>query len=191
MLEAAKKLPQLVQASVSWRLGCGESTGLSGNSFAAVTVGSAFHWMRADETREEFLRLLRPRGLILVYEYQFPKCAAFPELNEWVRREFNLCWKAPGQKPRGNFEAVTRCFREDGRLMHLSDRKVPMLLPLGSEDLSGLIFSQSRVLHYENGMAPSEREAFHASVRKQVGTLMKGRSGDFDFSLHAALFGLK
>jgi SAM-dependent methyltransferase len=173
-----------------YRVGSGEATGLEAHAFEAVTIGSAFHWMDAARTRDEVVRVLRPGGLILVYEYQFPKAAEHAALNEWIRREFNLRWKAPGQKPRGDFAAVTACFREDARFRRLSDRRVPMVLRLGPADLTGLILSQSRVLHYEAGMAPDERGRFQAWLGGEISAQLGGQGDLFDFNLQAAVFGL-
>lgn len=169
-------------------VGSGEATGLPDASFDAVTIASAFHWMEPLATRDEVLRVLRPQGLLLVYEYQFPKAQARPQLNEWIRREFNLRWKAPGQKPRGAFDEVTGCFRTDGRLGHVSDRRIPMIQPLDAAALVGLILSQSRVLHFENTLSSGERDEFRAQLGVKVSELL-GNEGDlFDFSLQSACF---
>jgi SAM-dependent methyltransferase len=185
MLAAARE----ICAEARFQVGSGEATGLASGVFDAVTVGSAFHWMDAPRAREEFARLLRPRGLVMVYEYQFPKALAHPELNEWIRREFNLRWKAPGQKPRGDFAAVTACFREDPRFERMGDRKVPMVLELKPADLTGLLLSQSRVLHYEAGMSGAERAEFQAWLAAEMEARL-GEGGDrFDFGLQAGLFG--
>jgi SAM-dependent methyltransferase len=190
MLEAARELcPRSEpESGVRFQAGSGETTGLDSASLDAVTVGSAFHWMNAERAREELSRILKPSGLLLVYEYQFPKALAHPDLNEWIRREFNLRWKAPGQRPRGDFETVTACFRGHPRFRHLGDRKVPMILELGPGDLTGLILSQSRVLHYEAEMSDSERAGFQRWLGERIAERL-GSSGDrFDFNLQAALF---
>lgn len=185
MLAAARELCPEADFSV----GSGEATGLRDHAFDAVTVGSAFHWMDPLKAREEIVRILKPRGLLLVYEYQFPKAQAHGDLNEWIRREFNLRWKAPGQKPRGDFTAVTGCFRTDTRFKLLEDRKVPMILQLGPKELTGLLLSQSRVLHYEAGMSDQERDEFQNWLTGQMQSQL-GIEGDrFDFNLQSALFG--
>ncbi|MGK5083374.1 class I SAM-dependent methyltransferase [Bdellovibrionota bacterium FG-1] len=175
----------------SYRVGSAEHTGLPDAVFNAITVGSAFHWMNASQAREEFLRILHPGGLILIYEYQFPKALALPELNEWIRREFNLRWKAPGQKPRGNFAEVTACFRTDPAFELLNEEKVPMVLPLNDREMTGLILSQSRVLHYENQLTSEEVLAFRAQVLGQMARFMGEQRVKFDFSLQGSLFGVK
>ncbi len=42
--------------------GSGEATGLVTKSMDLVTVAQAFHWMSPQETRTEFLRILKPAG---------------------------------------------------------------------------------------------------------------------------------
>lgn len=203
MLAAARDLCRERGQAVEFVVGSGEETGLHGASFDAVTVGSAFHWMDGARAREEFIRLLKPRGLVMIYEYQFPKSLSNPALNEWIRREFNLRWKAPNQTPRGDFESVTRFFRGNGRgnerasggngprFDHLGDHKVPMILELKPADLTGLILSQSRVLHYEATMDEEARSEFRRTLGEEIQTRLGGMGDRFDFSLQAGLFGLK
>jgi ubiquinone/menaquinone biosynthesis C-methylase UbiE len=188
MLDKARAMPELVAAGVRFAVGGGEETSLGTASVDAVTVGSAFHWMDPFRTREEFLRVLRPFGVILVYEYQFPKSQSCPELNEWIRREFNLRWKAPFQRPRGDFEAITRCFRTDRRFVVLRDSKVPMVLKMTPEELTGLLLSQSRILHYENGMSEERKAEFRREVGEQVRGLLRGGADQYDFNLTSGLF---
>lgn len=189
MLAKAREMPGASQARFCQ--GSGEQTGLPDGSCDAVTVGSAFHWMDAPRARQEFLRILRPRGVLLVYEYQFPKALAHSELNEWIRREFNLRWKAPAQRPRGDFETVTRCFREGGaggKFLLIEDRRVPMILKLGTEELVGMILSQSRVLHYENTLKPGEKAAFRQELQVRVAGFLGDSPQAFDFNLNSGLF---
>lgn len=187
MLEAARAICPTIGDDARFVRGSGEATGLPAGAFDAVTIGSALHWMDASRTREEVARILRPAGLLLVYEYQFPKAEAHPELNEWIRREFNLRWKAPGQKPRGDFTAVTAGFREDPRFGVLEDRKVSMRLSLGAEQLTGLILSQSRVLHYEAPMSHAEKADFRGRLASEVRGRLAASGDTFDFSLQGCL----
>jgi ubiquinone/menaquinone biosynthesis C-methylase UbiE len=46
--------------------GSGEDTGLQSNSVDLVVVAHAFHWMDTDAAREEFQRILRPGGKIVL-----------------------------------------------------------------------------------------------------------------------------
>ena len=153
-----------------------------------LLVGSAFHWMDPVLARDEFHRILKPKGLIRIFEYQFPKAPSNPELNEWIRRQFNLHWKAPGQVPRGSLAVLTQAFH--GRFEPLLKQKIPMKIQLGPEDLAGLIFSQSRVLHFEGTLkGEADVAAFRESVKKHLRESMKGLPDEFDFKLSYLDFG--
>jgi ubiquinone/menaquinone biosynthesis C-methylase UbiE len=178
MLAEARRLKGA--EAVEFREGSGERTGLEDASCDAAIVGSAFHWMDAARARDEFARILKPRGLLRVFEYQFPKCAELPEVNEWIRRQFNLHWKAPGQKPRGNLAELTREL-ERGPFSIRAEGTPPMILELGSDDLTGLLLSQSRVLHYEATL--DDVESFRKGVREQLAALMDKPAYAFDFKL--------
>ena len=184
---------------LDWREGRGEAIPLPDASADAVLVGSALHWMEPEATRDELLRILAPGGVILAFEYQFPKCAALPELNEWIRREFNLRWKAPSQSPRGDFEHVTSAIRDDARIECLtlpgevkrSVSWIPMRIILTSVELHGLILSQSRVLHFEETLHSEWVAAFRNQLLDELGARMPEGPALFDFKLCAAAFGLR
>lgn len=46
--------------------GSGEDTGLESNSADLIVVAHAFHWMDVDSAREEFQRILKPGGKIIL-----------------------------------------------------------------------------------------------------------------------------
>jgi SAM-dependent methyltransferase len=184
MLEVARE----ICSEGRFEQGSGESTGLADRTFDAVTIGSAFHWMDAPRTREELQRILRRRGVALIYEYQFPKAIHNPALNEWIRREFNLRWRAPSQKPRGDFVTVTTALRGDPGWEVLEDYRVPMILELSPVELTGLLLSQSRILHYERGMDGPARAEFRRWLSEQVVARLGSGSERFDFNLQAGLF---
>jgi ubiquinone/menaquinone biosynthesis C-methylase UbiE len=172
--------------TLNFHEGSGEQTGLQSHSLDLLLVGSAFHWMDPLLAREEFHRILKPQGLIRIFEYQFPKSLENPELNEWIRRQFNLHWKAPGQIPRGSLSDLTSSFSSKFQLLSTRKvpRKIPMRLRLGPDELAGLIFSQSRVLHFEATLkSESELISFRDSVKTELEKLMQGRVEDFDFKL--------
>lgn len=176
--------------NLATQVGSGESTGLAGQSIDAVLVGSAFHWMDAELARDEFVRILKPRGLVRIFEYQFPKAVSAQELNEWIRRQFNLRWKAPGQVPRGDFQQVTNIFARDSRFKPTGQGRPPMILDLGWEELAGLILSQSRVLHYEQTLSESDRAGFIRTLGQTLREFLAERRIAFDFRLAWVEFGL-
>ncbi len=192
MLNQARQMSAQNACQVEWKIGRGEATGLEPASVDAILIGSAFHWMKMDEVKAEACRILKRGGLIRIFEYQFPKAAGLPELNEWIRREFNLRWKAPEQKPRGSLKELTSGFRGDPEFEFLGDAQPKMETQLDAEQVTGLILSQSRVLHYEDTLKDlAEKEAFRSSVRSTVGDFLVGKTAFFDFRLAWVEFGLR
>jgi ubiquinone/menaquinone biosynthesis C-methylase UbiE len=177
--------------TIDFQIGQGERTGLESRSVDAVLVGSAFHWMNPEQARNEFARILKPNGIIRIFEYQFPKAQHRPELNEWIRRQFNLRWKAIAQKPRGTLTQMTEGFRKDIRFRSLSSGRPPMIQELSASELSGLLFSQSRVLCFEETLSISEKSNFRQEVEETVQMWMGSQSATFDFKLGWHDFALK
>lgn len=175
----------------SWQVkpGTGENTSLPSGAMDAVMVASAFHWMKAGVCAHEFFRVLKPRGKILIFEYQFPKAldASLGSLNEWIRRQFNLFWKAPRQSPRGNLRELTRCLQEVSDEAHALRMtgffRHPMENVLNAGELAGLIFSQSRVEHFEMNLSPSMREEFRRDIIWKLEQEMGKETWKFDFAL--------
>ena len=184
MIARAKVMVENTDQRLSFRLGSGEETGLDSQSLDGITVGSALHWMDPARTGNEFKRILRPKGVVRIFEYQFPKAVSHPVLNEWIRRQFNLHWKAPHQEPRGNFKELTAVFRTDPEFRLKGEMRPQMVLPLTAAELTGLILSQSRVLHFEDGLTAGEKQSFRGAVLEKLTFEMKaGVRHDFDFKL--------
>jgi ubiquinone/menaquinone biosynthesis C-methylase UbiE len=192
MLDQARQLGARYKYDIEWKVGLGEATGLEPASVDAVLIGSAFHWMKAGEVKSEVSRILKRGGILRIFEYQFPKAAGHAELNEWIRREFNLRWKAPAQKPRGSLKEMTAIFRDNPEFESLGDLQPKMEMQLDADQVTGLILSQSRVLHYEDTLKDqSEKEAFRKSVRSTIGDYLEGKTATFDFKLAWIQFGLR
>lgn len=185
MLEAAQGLVRSLGLSESVRFspGSGEASGLAGTSVDGVLVGSAFHWMDPVSARSEFVRILRPRGIVHLFEYQFPKAIRLQELNDWIRRQFNLHWKAPGQVPRGDFGQVTAAFKDHPAFEKCGEGRPPMVQELTAGELSGLLLSQSRLLHFESTLPESEKAGFRDRIRAEVDARWGNTRESFDFRL--------
>jgi SAM-dependent methyltransferase len=183
LAEAQRLSTRLELKSVQFQVGSGEATNLPDGRFDAIMMGSSFHWMNPAKTRDEVLRILKSRGLLWIFEYQFPKALALPELNEWIRRQFNLYWKAPGQKPRGSLKEITHLFHEDPRFAFISDRRPPMEQTLSVDELAGMIFSQSRVLCYEEPLTSDEKSRFREETRRELKARMTSGSARLQFNL--------
>ncbi len=196
MLGEVSTHPELASQDIDRRVGTGEKTGLGATSVDGITVGSAFHWMNGAEAAAEFARILKPGSPCLIFEYQFPKALENAALNEWIRRQFNQSWKAPVQVPRGNFEAVTRAFRDSPEFHPISTPSVPMRISLNPDELTGHILSQSRVQHYEATLPDAARQEFRRDLNLKLRELWNGASSsasaetplEFDFKLSLCLF---
>ena len=144
-----------------------EKTGLTTGTVDAVLIASAYHWMNRPAVNDELLRILKPGGAALIFEYRFPIVAARPKLNEWIRRQFNTLWKLPEQTPRGKLKELLQAL--------LVRPEVKQWRPLGDlpgtppffeqqltvEALAGLIFSQARFESYSRSLLGNEARAHH------------------------------
>jgi SAM-dependent methyltransferase len=73
--------------------GTAEQTGLAGATFDFVTSGQAFHWFDRNRAREEFQRLLRPNGWVLLIwneREKEPNSAGFDADYDAVVKEFEI-----------------------------------------------------------------------------------------------------
>ena len=136
-----------------------ETFSLPAASVDLALIGSAWHWMKPAPTLETLGRVLKPGGLIFIFEYQFPKTEnTHSELNEWIRRQFNLVWKAPVQNPRGSLAEITQPLRDSSLFSEVRSTQFVHERLLSPEFLAGTIFSQSRYLHYSESLPENERQ---------------------------------
>jgi ubiquinone/menaquinone biosynthesis C-methylase UbiE len=186
MLLTAEKLIQdsSHKNNIQLQVGSAESLNMIDACMDAVLIGSAFHWMNAQSSALEFYRVLKPRGLLRVFEYQFPKSISHPALNNWIKQQFNEKWKAPGQTPRGTFKQVTQVFRNNPHWKLTEENQPQMILALTPDQLTGLILSQSRVYHYESQLEDHEKLEFRSQLRLTISQIMKDfLQLEFDFKL--------
>ena len=52
--------------------GLSDETGLPDNIADIVTVAQAFHWMDIDSSMQEFYRIMRPNGVLAIYDFALP-----------------------------------------------------------------------------------------------------------------------
>ncbi len=134
---------------VDLRVGSAEKIPLEDAAVELVLIGSAIHWFDLARARAEAERVLKPGGLLFVFEYQFPKCLDHPNLAEVTRRRFNLEWKAPVQKPRGTLSDLLAPFRESVAWSTFADDRPEWIEILSLDAFLGHLLSQSRYLHAE------------------------------------------
>ena len=171
MLTAAQKfLPELnsIQATA-------EDIPLPAATVDLVLIGSAWHWMHYEKTHDEIARLLTIGGVVYVFEYQFPK--AQPkfehslELNEWVRRQFNLHWKAPLQAPRGSLFEITEVLRSSITFTQCATLVEAVEQTHSAREFAAMIFSQSRFLHYEASIELKDRKKNRLKIEEEIRNL--------------------
>ncbi|MEI7986160.1 MAG: class I SAM-dependent methyltransferase [Armatimonadota bacterium] len=69
--------------------GSGESTGLADHCVDLITVAQAFHWLSPSEARQEFHRILKPKGWVaLVWNERKSSGSQFLEGYEKVLKDF-------------------------------------------------------------------------------------------------------
>ncbi len=168
---------------VGYSVASAESMPLPANSVDLVLVGSAIHWFDLSLTRPEIERVLKPGGFLFVFEYQFPKCLTDANLEEIVRRRFNLEWKAPNQKPRGTLSEILAPFSKSEGWTLESDERPEWRERLSLSEFLGLLFSQSRYLHAE--AAVSDPIAYRQEVASFFTPYFREEPPLFDFKPRA------
>ncbi len=112
-----------------------EATGLESASIDFVLAGQAFHWFDRVRTREEFKRILRPHGwVILVWNERRPKENDFAGRYEEIVRQFETDLKDVAHQniTATNSDAMTQFFQPAGYKIETFDN--PQFL-----DMEGVI----------------------------------------------------
>lgn len=180
MLAEAESALGKTYPDVRFRIGRAEAIPLADASVDLVLIGSAIHWFDLARAEPEIARVLRPRGKLLVFEYQFPKCLDSPELAETVRRRFNLEWKAPVQTPRGTLAELLAPF---ARWKKIGEDRPEWIETLSLERFLGHLFSQSRYLHAEAAIA--DPEAYRVEIERAFAPYFAGKPLRFDLKPRA------
>ena len=120
--------------------GTAESSGLPGESFDLVTAGQAFHWFEPACTREEFKRILRPAGwIVLVWNSRPAAQSIVTREYESILEELNQDYQKVAEK---NIRPVTiDNFLDNGA--PLSQARFPNLQSYTWDQLRGRALSSS------------------------------------------------
>lgn len=169
MLRGAHWIQEQTSAEVQYCISPAETLpqGVEGD-LNLVLAGSSWHWMQADLALDQVRRVLKPGGVFLVFEYQFPRLPGNSEIQEWIRREFNLRWKPEGQRPRGSLRELTEPIRASEFFSQVAQAQAQWSSEVSLEELLGVIGSQSRFLAYEQSLSPGERSRERERVRESL-----------------------
>jgi len=165
-----------------------EKLPLPDQSLDGIVCLSAYHWLDRKRANTEWLRILKKKGVILVGEYQFPKSPRNPELNEWIRRQFNTLWKLEQQRPRGTLKELLTDLTRNPRLTRLKWNKTSATLTFDPAQLSGLIQSQARFIAYASSLKTDEaRKSELKRLHENLETLFQEPTEPFEFQYQWAL----
>jgi SAM-dependent methyltransferase len=186
MVEAARARIASAPIPIDVRVGAAERIPLEDSSVDLVLVGSAIHWFDLARAKPELERVLRAGGILFVYEYQFPRCLEDDGLNEWIRRRFNLEWKAPNQVPRGSLSEILAPFRRSPAWDEVAEARPEWIERFGSEGFLAHLFSQSRYLHAED--AAADPSSYREEIAARIRPVFNGRELRFDMRPRAFRF---
>lgn len=188
MLQEAQKQLSKYSSVRSWKCASSEKIPFPNSSFDLILIGSAWHWMSPDRSLEEIHRVLKPGGCVFIFEYQFPKCVEYSELNNWIRNRFNTVWKPATQTPRGSLKEITECWRQHFQFSQLYSGVVVQHRTHDSSELGGVILSQSRYQHYEQAFPKSEHTRLREQLERDLNHFLNGNSGKFTYLYEGFLF---
>ncbi len=188
MLEQAKKHFANHLQVQSFQAASAEALPFDDQSFDLILVGSAWHWMKQEFAVGEIERVLKPQGLIYIFEYQFPKAIENSKLNDWIRLQFNSTWKAPSQTPRGSLKELTHCFRNHPQFSQGDSCLVAQEREHHASELAGVIISQSRYQHFEQSFPIIEKGTLRTQLESNLDSFLMGGSAKFSYSYEGFLF---
>ena len=157
-------------------------------TFDFVLIGSAWHWMIADQSLFEIERVLKPGGGVFIFEYQFPKALEYSELNDWIRIQFNTHWKPAVQKPRGSLREITKCWRDHSQFSQIHEGVVIQNRAHDARALTGVIASQSRYQDYEKNFKSAERIKIREALEGKLSEFLKHQLVNFRYEYEGYLF---
>jgi len=138
MMAQAPKLP-----NVAYHLGKAEALPFPENTFDLVTVGLAFHWFDQEKFLDEANRVLKPGGLLAIYNnYFISEMREREDFSHWVRGQFLKRYMTP---PRGR-KKLTATFANAHGFDLSGPEGFPNDTPMTHEELAGYFLTQSNVI---------------------------------------------
>lgn len=163
LLAEARALDRAADIGVTYRAGTAEATGAGDRSIDLVTAGQCWHWFDRDRAAAEAVRVLRPRGRLLIAHYDWlPLPGNVVSATEALILRHNPGW--PGGGGTG-------------------------IYPVWLADLAGAGFSNLETASFDVAQDYSH-EAWRGRIRASAGvaaTLSEAQTGEFDRALAAML----
>ena len=188
MLDKAKVHFRSNSSVKSFHCASSEKIPYPDQTFDLVLIGSAWHWMKQEVSIKEIERVLKPNGLVYIFEYQFPKSPELLELNHWIRIQFNTEWKPANQTPRGSLRELTDLWRSSSEFSQIFSGVVAQQREHRASELGGVIISQSRYQHYEQVRSESERVQGREDLIRNLDQFLKEDAAKFDYLYEGFLF---
>lgn len=115
-----------------------EQTGLRTHSLDLITVAQAFHWMEPEDTKKEFLRILKPDGHIVLAWNLRLRHSPFLKDYEVLKEQFGIDYKF---RKAFNEEAIRQFFQPES----VNIQSFPNIQWLDFESLKGQLLSASYI----------------------------------------------
>ncbi|MFQ5864480.1 MAG: class I SAM-dependent methyltransferase [bacterium] len=147
--------------------GSAEETTLQPHSVDFVTAGQAFHWFDLEKARQEFLRILKPNGwVILIWNDRRTHTTAFLKAYEQLLSTYSIDYKKVDHKNLDE-ETLAWFFRPGGFKMKLFEN----IQVFDFEGIKGILLSSSYV--------PAEGHPKYEAMLKELhGLFFKFRADD-------------
>jgi SAM-dependent methyltransferase len=143
--------------------GRAEATGLPNASVDLVTAAQAFHWFDQAACRVEFLRILRPRGLVaLLWNEQDEAGSAFQQEYRDFLGRFSVDYAEVDHRHTASRERITAFFGSGG----VREAEFPNHQELDLEGLRGRYLSCSYALSREASRYPEAMTALAEIFRR-------------------------
>jgi SAM-dependent methyltransferase len=147
-----------------------------------VTCGTSFHWMDGPRVLANAVRWLRPRGILAIYTYWFPRPRG--PADDLIQRELHTHWDAFRHDRLRDTAYSRRTFESCAELEPIEKHEIPNVVDASVEWLLGFLCSTSYVAAYLKSLADAETywKEFEFEMRRAA------PSGQIEVDLSLELF---
>jgi ubiquinone/menaquinone biosynthesis C-methylase UbiE len=147
-----------------------------------VTVATAFYWFDMAKSLEEFRRLLKPNGHLVIYMYKYP-IPGNQKILEIQRREYDEHWRYH-KDPRMSFDDdAGEILNRSSMFRRITFGKFPNIVAMNAAQMAGFWSSTSYGAAFARNLR--DPKGYWVSLEKQFQDVLKGKSVDMDFTIHA------